>query len=112
MSATLFDELPKRPAETRLGIDERFEIFDRANPLVWDWFRKFANELREMGRTRISADSILHRCRWEAISSTRSDDEFKINNDFTSRYARKLIAADGRFSSLFETRCLKAQKKS
>lgn len=76
-------------AADRGTIDERFAQFDIDNPWVWRAFETRAFELIRAGRTHYSADGILHTVRFHHALTTKSDDGFKINNDFSSRYARK-----------------------
>lgn len=91
------------------GIDARFAAFDAANPEVWKLFVQFADELRRAGRERYSADAILHRIRWHyAIRQDRPAGDFKINDHFSSRYARKLMQTDGAFAEFFELRRLRS----
>lgn len=101
-AATLFDRL------TRRSIDERFEAFHTENPKVFELFCRFADEARRTGRTRYSADAILHRLRWHLEIEVRdTGEEFALNNDFTSRYARLLIEEDPSFDGFFELRKLR-----
>lgn len=109
---TLFDDLPggAKRRRRRQSISERFEAFDAAHPDVYQLFHKFAGDLRARGRKRYSADAILHRIRWHmATSSAATADEFKINNDYSAYYARKLAAEHEEFRDFFETRKLKAK---
>lgn len=96
---TLFDHNP--------SIDERFREFDRENPHVFRLFERFAREVREAGHTRYSADAILHRIRWHCNVEIRSHD-FKINDHFSSRYARLLVETDQSFANFFEFRRLRS----
>ena len=89
------------------SIDARFAAFDEAHPEVWALFVQFAVELRERGNTRNSADAILHRIRWHYAVNEQRDEGFKINDHFSSRYARKLMETDARFKDFFETRRLR-----
>lgn len=88
-------------------IQERFEEFDAANPQIYRLFSRFAVAALESGRKRYSADAILHRIRWFVDIETQGDESFKLNNNFSSRYARKLAAEDERFQTFFEFRVLK-----
>lgn len=89
-------------------IQARFEAFDQANPQVWDAFVRFAEELLRRGYDHYSSDAVMHRLRWHFNVETTRDGGFKLNDHFTSRYARKLARLDPRFESFFEFRRLKA----
>lgn len=105
MQRSLFDDLPAERART---IQERFAEFDRAHPDVYELFRRFAFELRDAGRKRYSAKALIERIRWHMATSS-TEEEFKINNVFTSRYVRKLVEQCPEFEGFFELRKLKAK---
>ena len=84
-------------------IQREFERFDIANPGVYELYKKFAFELKQNGRKRYGIAMITERIRWEVAVAT-SGDEFKINNNFRSRYARKLIGDFPEFNEMFEIR--------
>lgn len=86
------------------SIQEQFESFDLAHPEVYELFVAFAKAVRSR-RSRYSADAILHRIRWEVALGHLTTP--KINNNFASRYARKLMSEDPSFSGFFELRVLK-----
>lgn len=92
----------------KLSIQERFEEFDAAHPDVYVLFRRFALELIAVGRRRIGAKLLIERIRWHYVTSSAGSGEFKINNVFSSRYARKLIAERPEFADVFEVRQLQA----
>jgi hypothetical protein len=108
---TLFpeDAPAPRPARPRkLTIDERFALYHKRRPEVWSLFKQYAYQVRSTGRKRFSADAILHRIRWYHYVE-QGDESFKINDDYSSRYARKLIAEDPTFAGFFETRRLRSR---
>lgn len=82
---------------------QRFEAFDRDHPEVYELFRRFALEARFAGHEHFSADAICHRIRWETSVVTRGE-AFKINNNYTAFFARKLMAEDRRFAEFFRVR--------
>lgn len=92
-----------------LSIDERFAMFDAANPAVYAAFRRHAETLLNAGRKHYSSDAILHRVRWDFALQTTGEGGFKINDHFSSRYARKLAAEDPRFAEFFEFRTLRSK---
>ena len=99
-----FDAGPAAPRP--LTIQERFAAFDRANPHVYRLLVRFAFEAKAR-RTRYSLKALFERIRWHVQIETGGE-EFKLNNLYTSRYARKLIAEYPEFEGFFETRELKA----
>jgi hypothetical protein len=101
-----------RPSERTLfdqqaDIQTRFEEFDREHPEVWAYFVRFANELLARSE-RGSADQIMQRIRWETTVNPERDGGLKLNDHFSSRYARKLAKEDRRFETFFSFRTIKA----
>lgn len=89
-------------------IASRFERFHAAHPEVYAMFVKFARQAKAAGRERFSADAILHRVRWETLVNPQKDESYRVNDHFSSRYARKLIQEDASFAGFFELRKLHA----
>lgn len=75
-----------------MTIEARFLAFHAANPQVYEEFKRFAFQAIAHGASSLSSKFILERVRWESMITTHGGG-FKINNDFTSRYAR-LFAKD------------------
>lgn len=85
-------------------LSEKFSEFDKANPGVYFLFKRFANELINAGRKKISASLIIERIRWEVTISTISDDQFKVSNNHTAFYARKFMNDFPEHGEIFRTR--------
>jgi hypothetical protein len=88
-------------------IQARFEQFDREHPDVYALFKRFAQELRDGGREHYGARAIMERIRWHMATSSQGTADFKINDHYAPRYARKLIAECPEFAEFFELRRLK-----
>ena len=82
-------------------VDAFFE-YHKANPHVYDLFKRFASDLYAAGRGHFGSKAIIERIRFE--TAVRGNDEFKINNNFASCYARLLILDMPIFREFFETR--------
>lgn len=89
------------------SIQARFEEFDRANRWIYFSLVMLTEDWLAKGNTRISIDMLIHVLRWQYSRQTVGDRRFKLNNDFTSRFARKLIAEHPEWGSVFYTRELK-----
>lgn len=88
-------------------LQERFEQYDRANPQIFEAMLSIARRWKAAGRTHCSADFLLHILRWE--TGLRGGDDFKINNDYAARYARKMAQQyPHEFGGFFEFRRLRA----
>ncbi len=92
-----------------MTIQTAFEKFHQENPLIFELFTKYAQEVKDIGFSHYSAKAVFERVRWHvAIKTVSTTDKFKLNNNFTSRYARMLITMDSTFDGFFRNRTLKA----
>jgi len=87
--------------------DMAFLDYHHANPQVYAAFRAIAERLYRRGIRHYGAKAIMEVVRYRTAIS--GNDSFKINNNFTSRYARQLMAEDGRFVRFFELRTLRSE---
>jgi hypothetical protein len=92
-------------------LDERFERWLAVNPHILKAFIHFALELQQRGRKHIGAKFIIERMRWEYYLRSTEDD-FKLNNSYTSRLARRAVQEKAELSGLFEFRGLKRKAKN
>jgi len=77
-----------------------FEEFDAAHQEVYPVYVRFAEELRAAGVTKIRADEVLHRVRWEMLTTEMP--EIEMNNLFGNRYAMKLMTEDPSYKGFFD----------
>lgn len=92
-------------------INNHFSEFDVTNPHVYDRFCALVNDLISAGFKHYSADAILHVIRFEHDIRTDGAGEIdgkrlKLNNNFSSRYARKFQHDFPGLADFFETRRL------
>jgi len=88
--------------DIRPHILEAFVEYHRANPEIYELFKRFANEVKVSGRRYYGAKAIMEKIRWEVNIERKGD--FKCNDHYTSCYVRLLISEDPRFKDFFETR--------
>jgi hypothetical protein len=88
-------------------IGERFEAFHAANPWVLTPYERLTADLVRRGRDRIGIGILTEVLRWEYGRQTTGDD-FRINNNFRSRYARLLLERHPEWVGVFQTRLLRA----
>ncbi|MGG2460521.1 hypothetical protein ACO0M4_11975 [Streptomyces sp. RGM 3693] len=102
-------ELPiaaiRQPENTggKLTIQERFELFHQLNPWILKHLENLTTECVERGLRRIGIGMLFEVLRWQYGIATRGE-PWKLNNDFRSRYVRRLIELHPEWSPLFETR--------
>jgi hypothetical protein len=90
-----------------ITIQKKFEEFDTKNPLVWSLFKQQVFKAISKGKKKLSAKTILGFIRWN-LTLTTTGDEFKINDIFTSRYARKYIEQFPQHKEVFNLRNLRS----
>lgn len=90
-------------------IDERFREFDSANPWVYQELLHLAERWKQAGHDRCAIGMLWEVTRWErGVNVSQRDGEYKLNDHFRSRYARKIMDNNPHLSEMFETRRLRA----
>lgn len=106
----LLEELPQTVApdiSPAASIQERFDAFHKANPHVYTALRRLALAARSRGIQRYGIKGIFEQLRWQYAIQTAGD-EYRLNNVFSSRYARLLMQNEPALAGFFETRRLQA----
>lgn len=86
-------------------INAQAEAFSDANPIVQRLFVRFTMEAISRGFTHYSSKSIFERIRWETDQAdSDGQSTFKINNNYTSWYARRFMEIHPEHSGFFRTR--------
>ncbi len=107
MSQIAIDFTPA-PVESReRTIEDRFREFHAAHPQVYAELVRLAREAKARGRRRIGIKMLWEVVRWN-LYLTPQGEEFKLNNSYTSRYARLIQRNEPALADLFETRVLKS----
>ena len=102
---SLWDAVESAPAPKT--IQERFLDFHGRHPDVFVELVRLARQVRSRGR-KVGIKTLWERMRWSFEIEIGTD--WKLNNNFTSRYARLMIEKyPTEFSGFFETRELKAK---
>jgi hypothetical protein len=89
-------------------IDARFTDFHHMNPHVYVRLVAMARQWMGAGHDKCSIDMLFHLLRWEHGIHTTGD-QLRLNDHFTSRYARLISANEPDLSGLFNTRTLKSE---
>lgn len=94
---SIYDELK--------GIERDFWRFDRANPQIYRKLVSLARQVKGAGHNRYSIDALFHRLRWHHDVELRSQKgKFKLNDHFTSHYARLIMSREADLIDFFEVR--------
>lgn len=94
---------------TGKSIDEAFKIFHEQNPKVYEIFKQQTLKAITLGRKKISSKQLLGYIRWRVFMSTKSNDGFKINDAFTSRYSRLFVKEFPQHHDIFNYRELRTK---
>lgn len=92
---------------TGMSIQEKFNKFDEENPIVYSLFKKQVFRAISKRKSKVSAKTILGFIRWEVQLQTTGD-VYKINDVFTSRYARKFSEEFEQYKDIFNFRTLRS----
>lgn len=96
-------------------IQSDFDRFHELNPIVYNHFERLALEAIKKGKSKISSKMIVNVIRWQVFIAEDDLDKasvairnkpklLKINDAFTSRYARLFIQHHPEYKDYFETR--------
>jgi len=104
-----FDSLTQAPREIdgrRLSIAERFDVFHAANPAVYQWLVKHARDLTRQGHKKIGIKMLFEVLRWRSMirTTTAAGEEFKLNNDYSAHYARRIMERERDLAGVFHIR--------
>ena len=88
-------------------IEQAFLDFHRINPHVYTELVKLTRQLHDRGVTRVGIKMLFEVLRWQHLLATAGDD-FKLNNNFTSYYARMIMINNPDLKGIFLTRRLHA----
>jgi hypothetical protein len=96
-------DMQGNPTELFDMIDARAVKYDIENPAVWQEFVTLALKLIGRGIRHYGAKAIMEVVRYHRTVES-SDPTFKIDNNYTSYYARKFAQRYPQYADFFETR--------
>lgn len=94
-------------------IDKQFILFHEDNPHVYLTLVKEARDLRERGWETFGMKCLYERARWLLTMKTRIPEDmepYKLNNNYTSRYARLIMQQEPDLKGFFNLRKLKEEQ--
>jgi hypothetical protein len=89
-----------------LNWQQRFELYDKENPHVYELVKKYTFEAIASGQKHFSMASIIERIRWFTEIETTGD-PFKINQNYQTYYGRKFMQEFPQHEGFFRTRKLR-----
>ena len=91
----------KTPAEIK------FDKVHADNPHVYRKLVQMTRDLKAQGHRKIGMQMLFEVLRWRSMMRT-TDTDYKLNNDYCSRYARLIMEQEEDLFEMFETRGLKS----
>lgn len=93
------------------NLAQQFRKFDEENPQVFERLMEMALALLRQGHRQYSMRGLFEVLRWEYALKTVDMSGFKLNNSYTSFYARELMLAEPRLHGFFELRTLRWRRR-
>mgnify|MGYP000149013144 CR=1 FL=1 len=84
-----------------------FLQFHKENPKVFEELVALAEKARSKGRKKIGMKMLFEIVRWNRMFDT-TDLKFKLNNNYTGRYARMIMETYPQYEGMFELRELRS----
>lgn len=97
----------KFSTQTGKTIADSFAEFHAANPKVYDLFKEQVYRAIRNRKEAVSSKQIINWIRWEVSLNINTKDTYKINDAFTSHYARLFIKDHPHYADMFELRELR-----
>ncbi|WP_236244204.1 hypothetical protein [Streptomyces sp. CC210A] len=87
-------------------LDERFNDFHASHPWILEALEELTAQWVGAGGGRIGVKALFEQLRWSS-PHIASGEPFRLNNNFTSRYARLLCARHPEWAGVFQLRSLR-----
>jgi hydrogenase maturation factor len=92
-------------------IERAFIEFDTQNPEVYKQLVRLARQWRAAGKAKLGIKTLFEKLRWEwHVAGLTESDGYKLNNNFTALYARKIMKNEADLDGLFEIRSLASER--
>ena len=92
-----------RPESASSRLEQKFLDFHEANPHIYDIIVQISRGLKAKGFKRAGMKMIFERLRWLWAIQTQGDD-YKLNNNYTAFYARKVMSEVPELQGFFKVR--------
>ena len=91
-----------------MRIQVEFRGFHERNPVVYETLVRLAREAKRKGHNKIGIAMLWERMRWELTIElpNHKAGDFKLNNNYRSRYARLIMQCEPDLADMFDIRAL------
>lgn len=100
-----------QPAYKGGSPDAQFLTFHEANPHVYHALVAMARQLKAQGHQSYSIKGLYEALRYKWSLQTRGE-SVKLNNNYTSRYARLIMAMERDLKGFFQTREMSSREEA
>jgi L-rhamnose mutarotase len=87
----------------------KFEEFHKRNPHVYDMMVSLARKVKDAGKHKYSIWAVANRVRWHYEFERDKGEQFKLSNDYLSRYSRLIMQREQDLRGFFQTKPLKRE---
>ncbi len=91
------------------ALDEKFFKYHKDNPHVLELLLMYTRQVKEAGFDTYSLNTIMNRVRWHVNIETKDIEGYKMNNNYSSRYARLIVLEAPEFEGFFNNRELQTE---
>lgn len=89
--------------------DQTFWAFHEKNPIIYDTLVRLARRALQRRRRQIGVRMLWEAMRWElTVETVDPNSDYKLNDHYTSRYARLMMAREPDLLGAFELRGLRS----
>ena len=108
MQASIFGFYPYDDGKPSIQV--QFQRFHAKHPEVYEGLVRLARQWRSRYRGPWSVDAAYHVLRFQTVMAGQPDpdEDYKLNNNYTSRYARLIMDTCPDLEGVFETRKLRS----
>lgn len=99
-------QLRDGPSPDRSSLDERSAAFHASHPWILEALEELAAQWVAEGGGRIGIKALFEHLRWSS-PYLEGGEPFRLNNNYTSRYARLLCARHPEWAGVFQLRSLR-----
>jgi hypothetical protein len=82
-----------------------FQQYDQDNPHIWELYKAIAIDLIQRGMRKLGSKRIVEEIRWH--HSVRTNEPYKVSNNFTAMYARKFVNEFPQYGHMFDFKPLR-----
>ena len=98
-----------KPTAKPGSIQDKFLSFHEANPHVYKNLVSMARKLKSKGIKKIGIGMLFESLRWHYLLETDDpESDYKLNNNYRSRYARLIMSTEDDLFGIFNLRNLTA----